>query len=273
MLKSSRLDAKEPIPCEIATPKEFKENEEGREIMALIRSSIQHATDEDGNDVVPGPGDDLVASEAIVVWQDNRVTMIRTVSTGELWRNDALKHLEDVVDAYPRGGRIHMRVANKHVAEGRSHVGFHGLSLVSLDERSRIYVPTQQRTVQKIEGEEFTQIQMQHGRRRKRMRRLIRRSCPGECPVNTRSCGRKLHLFTRKSNTVYRLDGCCPSRAPRVFAPVHEEIPIVLRRRAKKPGTSEYSKSETSAPMGSWRLHPDKEITRLVLHNPGGLAL
>jgi hypothetical protein len=48
------------------------------------------------------------------MWTDNRVTMIRKVSTGKLRRDNALIQLEEVIEACPVGGRIHVRVANKH---------------------------------------------------------------------------------------------------------------------------------------------------------------
>jgi hypothetical protein len=84
---------------------------------ALTRSYIKRAADEDGNDVVPFPENDLVVSPAPVMLTENMATMIPKVSTGELRRYNAHTHLADVIEAFPARGLIHVKVAREHVAE------------------------------------------------------------------------------------------------------------------------------------------------------------
>jgi hypothetical protein len=63
-----------------------------RELSIATRCYIRHATDESRNGVVPGPDNDLVRSAPTVMWTDEKA--IRKHIAGELWRENALKHLD-----------------------------------------------------------------------------------------------------------------------------------------------------------------------------------
>jgi hypothetical protein len=74
-------DQTDPTPCEIVARKKFNEDAIDRQIMALVRCSLERGTDNGGNEAVPSPDNDFVVSAAKVIWKDNGVTMIRKVST------------------------------------------------------------------------------------------------------------------------------------------------------------------------------------------------
>jgi hypothetical protein len=64
-----------------------------KQIVAITRSHKQG----DGQPV-PCLDNDFIASAATVMWTNNMVTMIRKVGTGEVRRENAVKHFEEGIE-------------------------------------------------------------------------------------------------------------------------------------------------------------------------------